>query len=45
VGPTTLAFTACLVALSIAASINPHVRHAKPLAEVEAELAAAKASQ
>ncbi len=44
VGPTTLAFTACLIALSIAASVNPHVRHAKPLAEVEAELAAAKSA-
>lgn len=38
--PTTLAFTACLVVLSIATTINSHVRHAKPLAEVEAELAA-----
>jgi MFS family permease len=42
--PTTLAFTACLVALSLAATINPHVRHAKPLAEVEAEMAAAKSN-
>jgi predicted MFS family arabinose efflux permease len=44
VGPTTLIFTACLVVLALAATINPHVRHAKPLAEVEAELAAATAS-
>ncbi len=43
VGPTTLIFTACLVALALATTVNPHVRHAKPLAEVEAEQAAAKA--
>lgn len=44
VGPTTLTFAACVAALAIAASINPHVRHAKPLAQVEAEMAAAKRS-
>src|SRR5579883_3233825 len=33
--PTILIFTGCLVALSVAATINPHVRRARPLAEVK----------
>ncbi len=36
VGPTILIFGACLIALSIAATVNPHVRHARPIEEVKA---------
>jgi len=34
--PTILIFGACLIALSIAATLNPHVRHARPIEEVKA---------
>jgi MFS family permease len=33
--PTILIFTGCLAALSVATTINPHVRRARPLAEVK----------
>ncbi len=34
--PTVLVFGACLLALALATSLNPHVRHARPLEEVKA---------
>ena len=34
--PTVLVFGACLIGLAIATTLNPHVRHARPIAEVEA---------
>lgn len=33
---TALAFMALQAAITVAATVNPHVRHAKPLAEIEA---------
>ncbi len=33
---TALAFMALQVAITALATVNPHIRHAKPLAEVEA---------
>ncbi|HLW03799.1 MAG TPA: MFS transporter [Ktedonobacterales bacterium] len=34
--PTVLIFGACLIGLAAATTINPHVRHARPLEEVQA---------
>ncbi|HEY7348709.1 MAG TPA: MFS transporter [Ktedonobacterales bacterium] len=35
--PTVLIFGACLIGLALATTLNPHVRHARPLEEVKAE--------
>ncbi|HEU5368761.1 MAG TPA: MFS transporter [Ktedonobacterales bacterium] len=36
VGPTVLVFGACLLVLALAASLNAHVRHARPIEEIKA---------
>jgi hypothetical protein len=37
VAPTIWFFTGCLIVLALATTINRHVRHARPLAEIETE--------